>query len=121
MSGFTRQYAKIQETKRNSPLRIQKTKSSQPIKTPADRILFLQKTIGNQAVQRMIKSGTLQAKLRIAQPGDKYEQEADQMADAVMRMPEPGVQRQSIEEEEEEQIQAKPVTAQITPLVQRQV
>ncbi|MBW2690258.1 MAG: DUF4157 domain-containing protein [Deltaproteobacteria bacterium] len=38
-----------------------------------------------------------------------------------MRMPEPGVQRQPIEDEEEEQIQTKPVTEQITPLVQRQV
>ena len=38
-----------------------------------------------------------------------------------MRMPEPGVQRQPIEDEEEEQVQTKPVTEQITPLVQRQV
>jgi hypothetical protein len=31
--------------------------------------------------------------LRINQPGDRYEREADRMADALMRMPEPGLQR----------------------------
>lgn len=31
----------------------------------------------------------IQAKLKISQPGDKYEQEADRVADQVMRMPEP--------------------------------
>ena len=30
-----------------------------------------------------------QAKLKIGQPNDKYEQEADRMAEQVMRMPEP--------------------------------
>jgi len=110
MSEISRLYAKIPDVqKSNSVLRIQRTKSSQPIKSPADRILFLQRTIGNQAVQRLIKSGTLQAKLKIGQPGDKYEQEADRVADAVMRMPEPEVQRQvePEEEEEEEMLQAK--------------
>ena len=122
MDKISRLYAKKPTVKRsNSALRIQRNKSSQQLKSPADRILFLQQTIGNQAVQRLIKSRTLQAKLRIGQPGDRYEQETDRVADAVMRMPEPGVQRQPIEDEEEEQIQTKPVTEQITPLVQRQV
>jgi uncharacterized protein DUF4157/lysine-specific metallo-endopeptidase family protein len=122
MGEISRLYAKTPDVqKSNSVLRIQKTKSPQPIKSPADRILFLQRTIGNQAVQRLIKSGTLQAKLKIGQPGDKYEQEADRVADAVMRMPEPGVQRQvEPEEEEEESLQAKPIANQITPLVQVQ-
>ena len=123
MGEISRLYAKIPDVqKSNSVLRIQKTKSSQPIKSPADRILFLQRTIGNQAVQRLIKSGTLQAKLRIGQPGDKYEQEADRMADAVMRMPELGVQRQvEPEEEEEEMLQAKPLAEDTTPVVQRPI
>lgn len=71
---------------------IRKSNSSRLKNSPADRIMFLQRTIGNQAVERMVRSGALQAKLRIGQPGDKYEQEADRVADAVMRMPEPGVQ-----------------------------
>ena len=53
----------------------------------ADRILQLQRTAGNQAVQRLIKSGALQAKLKIGQPNDIYEQEADRVAEQVMRMP----------------------------------
>ena len=36
---------------------------------------------------------TLQPKLAISQPGDVYEQEADRVADQVLRMPEPTVQR----------------------------
>ena len=63
-----------------------KTESSQTMNSPVDRILFLQRTIGNQAVGRLIESGTLQAKLRIGQPGDVYEQEADRVAEQVMRM-----------------------------------
>lgn len=55
----------------------------------------------------------LQTKLKISEPGDKYEQEADRVAEQVMRMPEPllqwpvepkaeELQRQPMEEEEEE-------------------
>ncbi|UCH96486.1 MAG: hypothetical protein JSV88_06460 [Candidatus Aminicenantes bacterium] len=44
--------------------------------------------IGNQALQRMVESGVIQPKLKIGQPNDKYEQEADRVADQVMRMPE---------------------------------
>lgn len=114
MGEMIRAAAKKPEAKReNRPSQTQKTGPSQSISSPVEQILFLQRTIGNQAVGKMIKSGALQAKLRIGQPGDIYEQEADRMANAVMRMPEPGVQWQP----EEELVQTKPV---ITPLVQRQ-
>jgi hypothetical protein len=66
----------------------------------------------------------VQTKLKIGQPNDKYEREADRVADMVMSMPDPGVQRQvgpEELEEEEETIQPKPIAGQITPLVQRQV
>lgn len=65
----------------------------------------------------------VQPKLKISQPNDKYEQEADRVADEVMRMPEPKVQRQvGVEEKEDvETIQAKPIASKITPLVQRQI
>jgi hypothetical protein len=36
----------------------------------------------------------VQAKPKIGRPGDRYEQEADRIAAQVMRMPEPGLQRQ---------------------------
>jgi Domain of unknown function (DUF4157) len=75
----------------------------------------------------------IQTKLTIGAPGDKYEQEADQMAAQVMAMPEPSSppliqqkiqQKESVEqlegEEEPEEIQAKPLVDSITPLIQRQ-
>ena len=122
MSERARILAKKPEAKKEASVsRTRKTDLSQSMKSPADRVLFLQRTIGNQAVQRLMKSGALQTKLAIGKPGDIYEQEADRVAEQVMRMPEPGVQRQvEPEEEEEETLQAKPLAGQITPLVQVQ-
>ena len=93
--------------------------SGMPTGGRAPALLALQQTHGNRYVQRAVAG--IQAKLVVGQPGDIYEQEADRVADEVMRMPEPHVQRQAEEEEEEEEIQAKPLAEQITPLVQRQV
>ena len=66
---------------------------------------------------------TIQTKLIISQPNDRYEQEADRVAEQVMRMPEPRLQRQvePEEEEEEETLQTKPLANQITPLIQRRI
>ncbi len=74
--------------KENSVPLPQKSNSSQFTASPVDRILFLQRTIGNQAVERLMRSGILQAKLKTEQPGDVYEQEADSAAEAVMQMTE---------------------------------
>jgi len=81
--------------------------------------------VGNQVVQSLLQAKTIQAKLTVSQPGDPYEQEADQVAEQVMRMPVPAqtartsltqsgqvelVQRKCATcEEEEEQIQAKEI------------
>jgi flagellar motor protein MotB len=75
----------------------------------------------------------IQAKLKIGEPNDKYEQEADRVADQVMRMPEPQVQRvcpkceedlqrQPIEpeKEEEETLQTKAIANRLSSLIQRQ-
>jgi hypothetical protein len=56
----------------------------------ADRLLQLQRTVGNREVTRLIRSGVLQTRLKIGQPGDIYEKEADRAADRIMCMPEPG-------------------------------
>jgi hypothetical protein len=68
-------------------------------------ILALQRTHGNRYVQRVVAG--IQAKLKVRQPGDIYEQEADRVAEQVMRMPEPRVQRQAEEAEEEEEEEEK--------------
>lgn len=70
----------------------QGTERFQATHSPEDQILFLQRTIGNQAIGNLYKSGVLQAKLRIGQPNDIYEREADRVAEQVMRMPEPIIQ-----------------------------
>lgn len=86
---------------------------AQAPRSPFDQVMFLQRTIGNQVAGRFI-----QAKLKVSEPGDIYEQEADRVAEQVTRMPEPVIQRQ--EEKEEEKVQTKPLASQITPLLQRQ-
>ncbi|MBD1909760.1 DUF4157 domain-containing protein [Leptolyngbya sp. FACHB-16] len=61
----------------------------------------------------------VQTKLSVGKVGDRYEQEADQVAAKVMTMPDPAhnrIQRQP--EQPESDIQPKPLA--ITPLVQRQ-
>jgi hypothetical protein len=78
----------------------------------------------------------VQAERTINEPGDKYEQEADRVADAVMRIPEsrlryqeeqaevlhPGrmetIQSQQ-EDEDEELVQAKPISAAVPPRIRR--
>ncbi len=82
-------------------------------------ILALQCVAGNHAVTRLI-----QAKLTVGAAGDRYEQEADRVAEQVSNLQisnfksqTSNVQRQA---EEEEEVQAKPLAATITPLVQRQ-
>jgi hypothetical protein len=44
----------------------------------------LQRTIGNQAVLRLFESGMAQTKLRVSQPGDADEQQADRVADQIV-------------------------------------
>jgi hypothetical protein len=63
----------------------------------------------------------LRTKLKVSEPGDFYEQEADRVADAVVRMPDEGMRRQDgqvnqtkplsiqrMSDEEEENLQRKP-------------
>ncbi|GAA5521934.1 DUF4157 domain-containing protein [Aliifodinibius salicampi] len=61
------------------------------------------------APQSFFSPTTIQPKLKIGQPGDKYEQEADRVADAVVNSPDaPNLQRRSVEEEEE-MLQTQPL------------
>ncbi len=99
--------------------------------------------MGNQAAQRLLREGVIQAKLTVNRPGDRFEQEADRVADQVMRMPavsgatvaesaqrlctkcEEDVQRQPVEDEANAMpVQAQPEaghTPAVTPAVQAQV
>jgi len=67
----------------------------------AQLVSDLQRSYGNAYVQRLLKSRAVQAKLTVNPPGDKYEQEADRVAEAVTSASTADVQRQAEEEEEE--------------------
>src|SRR5262245_7813654 len=62
-------------------------------RAPLHPILYLQQIAGNQAVQRLLRSRIIQAKLSVSEPRDIYEREADLMAEQVMRMPKPVIER----------------------------
>lgn len=77
--------ARSPEEKRGfSVARKARTDSSPSVRSPGEQILQLQGTVGNQVVLRLIRSGALQAKLKIGQPNDIYEQEADRVADTLV-------------------------------------
>ena len=99
--------------------------------TPRD-VLQLQRTVGNRVVRQLLarirSHPSVQAKLMVGAAGDRYEQEADRIADQVMSMPKPaGAQRPGAnaspgaQRQEDEELQTKPLAASITPLAQRQV
>ncbi len=50
-------------------------------------VMQLQMNLGNRATKRLYRSGILQAKLNIGPANDRYEQEADRIADRVVSMP----------------------------------
>jgi hypothetical protein len=89
----------------------------------AHPLLELQRSIGNQAVQRLIGSPYIQTKLQVSTPGDPYEQEADRVADTVMRMPDPRTTRtaeQQTEAEKEETVAPKPLVQRAVPIAVRE-
>lgn len=105
--------------KKNSVYRISKTDFSQSIRSPIGKILFLQRAIGNQAVNRLIGSGAIQTKLKIGQPNDRYEQEAERIAEQIVTARSP-VESGKCEACHGGQVemQHKPLEAGITPLLQ---
>jgi hypothetical protein len=70
-------------------------------------------------MQNLLRLHGIQAKLTVSQPDDVSEQEADRVADQVMRMEAQQVQREPIEDENITQI--KPLGITICPLMSRQV
>src|SRR6185369_16526611 len=71
------------------------------------RLVGLQSAVGSHAMRRLIDSPLIQTKLEVSQPGDPSEEEADRVADTVMRMPEPTIARHPL------------VSSRSTPLPQR--
>jgi hypothetical protein len=70
---------------------IQRARGAPDSLSPGE-LLQLQRALGNQAVGRLIggarrRHPAVQAKLEVGSPEDEYEQEADEVADQVMRTP----------------------------------
>jgi hypothetical protein len=132
MSENIKQNAKKTEAKRGSFISRKPKKRLSHAKNknlPVEQVLHLQRTIGNRALTRLIRSGTIQAKLTVGKPDSIYEKEADSVADRVMSMKDGSLvnghsslaQRETAGEEEKEEVQTKSLAEQITPLIRRQV
>lgn len=71
---------KERSAKRTASLRLRHSASA-----ASHPILRLQQQAGNQAVQMLLRRGFIQAKLMVSSPASPEEQEADRVADHVMR------------------------------------
>lgn len=86
---------------------VQKKDRDRSISLSLDRVLYFNRTISNQAIQRLHKAGVLQAKSTIGHPNDQHDQETDCINEQLIRMPSPQVLQQP-EKEDDETVQAKP-------------
>lgn len=77
-----------QKDQTRSPATMPQNRELTPTFGAQHSLLSLHRSIGNRAFGHV-----LQAKLAISSPGDVYEQEADRVAEHVMRMPDPTIQR----------------------------
>jgi hypothetical protein len=87
--------------------------TANPDSLPHTDILQLQRTLGNRAVGALLGGSTaqrpvIQAKLTVSTPGDRFEQEADRVAEQVMRMP---TVQQTVPGEETNDPAIKPLSA----------
>jgi len=92
----------------------------------AHPLLHLQRTLGNRAVQRLQQDGLnsptamkIQRQLAVSTPGDTYEQEADDISEQVMLMPEqpslefPRVQTKHVDRSDAGQTTAPPIVNEV--------
>jgi len=87
MGKTTKITARKPKAERDSTVTLARKKGYfKTVDSPVGQILHLQRTIGNQAVQRLFKSNVIQAKLKIGKPNDKYEKEADRVVDQVVQL-----------------------------------
>ena len=88
-------------------------KSPTTTSTPATRTSsqpFFAKAGGGNFFEPATATGTppVQLKLTVNKPGDKFEQEADRMADKVMRMPAPTAPEEKLQRAPDDKLQKPP-------------
>jgi hypothetical protein len=102
------QFPSVQRS--STPLLLQRAYAD-PSSLTAQDVLHLQRTIGNRATIGILsRHSGLQAKLKLGPAGDPYEQEADQVAEEVVRQIDRPHPVQRSQDEDEELAQAKPFT-----------
>src|SRR6476620_12564768 len=69
------------------PSRAKRSNAPALMNSSLEQIYSLQRTVGNRQVQQLLRSGVIQAKLTVNEPGDIYEQEADRIAERVLAVP----------------------------------
>ena len=85
----------------------------------AEIVQQLQRTYGNQYVQRLVdhvsrkRTERVQTKLTVGPAGDEYEQEADRVAKQVVGMPDSPATESAQRQEEEEELQMKTLQREI--------
>lgn len=79
----------------------------------------IQRNIEKQDLLRLLSIKMIQSKLRIGQPGDIYEQEADRMANLVISLPLPDYD-QIRDDDNLEPVISEPLATEITPVIQRE-
>jgi hypothetical protein len=91
MTVSTKALVKTRDPKtRNSSAHTSKTNSSPSINSPVDQIFLLQRTIGNREVERLLKSGMIQAKPTIGQAGARQHTAAPPSAPVIRAKPKVG-------------------------------
>jgi hypothetical protein len=77
--------AEVPKQHEPSAAAISHGRAATPAAASLSPVLQLQQQAGNQAVQELLRSGFIQAKLAISNPDDPEEREADNVADTIMR------------------------------------
>ena len=77
----------LREDKQRSTHRKAEQAPAAATTASANDVAQIQARDGNRAVQRLLSTHTVQAKLEVGPAFDNYEQEADRVAQQVMHMP----------------------------------
>ena len=77
--------AEVQPVATPAPVVRRTADLADPQAASPEQVRHLQRQVGNRAVNQLLNNHTVQAKLTVGPAGDRYEQEADKMADSVMR------------------------------------
>jgi hypothetical protein len=86
---------------------IRRARSRQDTAPSPSGLVRFHRALGNAGTANLARYLRMKSELTVGAPGDRYEREADAVADRVMAMPEPTVQRQELEEEEPPKVQAQ--------------